>query len=88
MEILSLPSKEKPLADVISVAISTGSFDMKIKPKGDLKQFIVKIEINHFTDFNGNSPKSAKGRGAGYSGDKEGCGQPAVVYAANVGAGR
>lgn len=47
-------------------------------------KFVVKIEINHSTDFNEAFPKSAKDEEANYSGGKEGSGQPAIVYAANV----
>ena len=36
------------------------------------------------TDFNEAFPKSAKEGEANYSGSKEGSGQPAIVYAANV----
>lgn len=81
---LYLPSKEKPLTDGISGATPTKSFDIKIKPSGQLKQFTVKIEINHSTDFNDNYPKSAKEGDANYSGGDMGSGQPAVVYAAKV----
>ena len=49
-----------------------------------LKKFVVKIEINHSTDFNEAFPKSAKDGEANYSGGKEGSRQPAIVYAANV----
>ena len=42
------------------------------------------LEINHSTDFNEAFPKSAKDGEANYSGGKEGSGQPAIVYAANV----
>lgn len=81
---LYLPTKAKPLTDGISGATPIESFDIKIKPEGQLKQFIVKIEINHSTDFNDNYPKSAKEGEPGYSGGEEGSGQPAVVYAAAV----
>ena len=52
--------------------------------KEPLMKFVVKIEINHSTDFNEAFPKSAKDGEANYSGGKEGSGQPAIVYAANV----
>ena len=57
---------------------------MKIVPTGKQKQFIVKVEINHSADFNEAFPKSAKEGDANYTGGKEGSGQPALVYAAEV----
>ena len=81
---LYLPSKKEPLTDGISGATPKGSFNVKMSPTGKLKKFIVKIEINHSTDFNDAYPKSAKEGDANYSGGKEGSGQPALVYAAEV----
>ena len=81
---LYLPTKKEPLTDGISGATPHGSFDIKLSPAIALKTFVVKIEINHSTDFNEAFPKSAKEGEANYSGGKEGSGQPAIVYAANV----
>lgn len=81
---LYLPTKEEPLTDGISGATPQGNFDVKLSPSNTLKQFVVKIEINHSTDFNEHYPKSAKEGEENYSGGKEGSGQPAVVYAARV----
>lgn len=81
---LYLPTEDTPLADGISGATPRGSFDVKMRPIGDLKQFVVKIELNHSTDWNDSYPKNAKEGEADYSGGKEGSGQPAVVYAAEV----
>lgn len=81
---LYLPTKKEPLTDGISGATPHGSFEIKLSPAAALKKFIVKIEINHSTDFNDAFPKSAKEGDANYSGGKEGSGQPAIVYAANV----
>ena len=81
---LYLPSKKEPLTDGISGATPKGSFNVKMSPTGKQKKFIVKIEINHSTDFNDAYPKSAKEGDANYSGGKEGSGQPALVYAAEV----
>jgi len=78
---LYLPTKEQPLADGISGATPHGSFDVKIRPVGDLKQFVVKIELNHSTDWNDNYPENAKEGDTNYSGDS---GQPAVVYSAEI----
>lgn len=81
---LYLPTKKEPLTDGISGATPHGSFDIKLSPASTLKQFIVKVEINHSTDFNDAFPKSAKEVEINYSGGKEGSGQPAIVYAANI----
>lgn len=81
---LYLPTKKEPLTDGISGATPHGSFEIKLSPAAALKKFIVKIEINHSTDFNDAFHKSAKEGDANYSGGKEGSGQPAIVYAANV----
>lgn len=81
---LYLPTKKEPLTDGISGATPQGSFEIKLSPAAALQQFIVKIEINHSTDFNEAFPKSAKEGDTNYSGGKEGSGQPAIVYAANV----
>ena len=81
---LYLPTKKNPLTDGITGATPQGSFDLKLAPTNSLKQFVVKIEINHSTDFNDHYPKSAKEGDANYSGGREGSGQPAVVYAADV----
>ena len=78
---LYLPTKDKPLVDGLSGATPHGSFDVKILPVRDLKRFIVKIEINHSTDWNDNHPKDAKEGNTGYSGDS---GQPAIVYSAAI----
>ncbi len=81
---LYLPTKDQPLADGISGATPRGSFDVKIRPVGNLKQFVVKIELNHSTDWNENYPENAKEGDANYSGGKEGSGQPAVVYSVEI----
>lgn len=81
---LYLPTKKQPLTDGISGATPRGGFDVKINPAKGLKQFVVKVELNHSTDFNENFPKAAKEGDANYSGGKEGSGQPAVVYAATI----
>lgn len=81
---LYLPTKKQPLTDGISGATPRGGFDVKINPAKGLKQFVVKVELNHSTDFNENYPKTAKEGNANYSGGKEGSGQPAVVYAATI----
>lgn len=81
---LYLPTKKEPLADGISGATPHGSFDVKICPIGDLRQFVVKIEVNHSTDWNDAYPKDAKESDANYSGGKGGSGQPAIVYSVAI----
>lgn len=81
---LYLPTSKEPLTDGISGATPHGSFEVKINPKAKLKQFVVKVEVNHSTDFNEYYTKSAKEGELHYSGGKEGSGQPALVYAAYV----
>ncbi len=80
---LYLPDKKHPLPDGISGATPTQSFDLKIK-KNELRHFVVKVEVNHSTDFNEHYPKNARKGDAGYSGGEEGSGQPALIYRAAV----
>lgn len=81
---LYLPTKEEPLTDGISGATPRTGFALKMAKGIDLRQFVVKAEFNHSTDFNDHYPKSATEGEATYSGGKMGSGQPAVVYAAQV----
>lgn len=81
---LYLPTKKQPLTDGITGATPQSSFDIKLRPANRLKQFIVKIEINHSTDFNDFYPKSATEGDSNYSGGDKGSGQPAIVYAASI----
>lgn len=81
---LYLPTKDEPLTDGISGATPRGGFDVKLVPAELLRKFVVKIEVNHSTDWNAAYPKSAEEGESNYSGGKEGSGQPAVVYAAVI----
>lgn len=81
---LYLPTKKEPLTNGITGATPQGSFDVKLRPANELKQFIVKIEINHSTDFNDFYLKSAIEGDPNYSGGDKGSGQPAIIYAANI----
>ena len=78
---LYLPTKDKPLTDGISGATPRGSFEVKLAPANLLKQFVIKVEINHSADFNESYPKTAKEGDANYSGES---GQPALIYSAEV----
>lgn len=60
--------------DGFSGATPRESFDVKIRPNGALRRFVVKVEVNHSTDWNESWPESAGGEN----------GQPAVVYAAAI----
>lgn len=81
---LYLPTKRQPLTDGISGATPRGSFEVKLCPGSGLERFVLKAEVNHSTDFNAAYPENARPGDPGYSGGKEGSGQPAVVYAAQV----
>ena len=72
------------VTDGVTGATPRGSFDVKLRPTGLLNRFVVKIELNHSTDFNESYPESAKEGELNYSGGKDGSGQPAVVYAADI----
>lgn len=81
---LYLPTQQEPLTDGISGATPRGSFDVRLRPDASLTRFVVKVEVNHSTDFNAAYPASAKKGDPGWSDGKHGSGQPAVVYAAEV----
>lgn len=74
------PTKKNPLPDAITGATPKGSFKVAFSPAGGYEKFVVKIEVNHSTDFNNSYPKSARQGELNYSGGKEGSGQPALVY--------
>ena len=74
----------QPITDGVTGATPRGSFNLKLRPTDMLKLFVVKIELNHSTDFNDYYPESTKEGEPNYSGGKEGSGQPAVVYAAGI----
>lgn len=81
---LYLPTKKEPFTDGLTGATPHSGFDVCLQPVADLKQFRIKIEINHSTDFNEAYPKSAREGDDNYSGGEKGSGQPAVVYAADI----
>ena len=67
--------------DASSGATPKSGFDVKVRPVGDLRQFTVKIEINHSTDWNDAWPKNSAKGAANFNVES---GQPALVYAAAV----
>ncbi len=81
---LYLPTKDEPLPDAVTGATPKGSFTANLQMGEDIKQFVVKCEFNHSTDFNECYTKDAKVGDTNYSGGKMGSGQPAIVYQAFV----
>ncbi len=81
---LCLPTKDRPIADGISGATPRESFDVKLRTADHLRHFVVKVEVNHSTDFNDSFPENAPAGAANYSGGEEGSGQPALIYSAEV----
>lgn len=81
---LYLPTKEEPLPDAVTGATPKGSFSANVCIDENIRQFVVKCEFNHSTDFNYYYPKDAREGDKNYSGGKMGSGQPSVVYAAMI----
>lgn len=77
---LYLPTKEEPLIDGITGATPKAGIELKVEPAEYLRQFILKVELNHSIDFNDSFPKNAKEGDLNYSGGDMGSGQPALVY--------
>jgi hypothetical protein len=67
--------------DGVSGATPKGSFDVKLAPADTLKHFVVKVEINHSTDYNSSYPENAKEGDVNYSASS---GQPALIYSAKI----
>ena len=78
---LYVPTKDKPITDAVTGATPCGSFDVKIRSVGDVRQFVLKVEVNHSTDWNDNYPENAKEGDSDYSDES---GQPSVVYAVTI----
>ena len=78
---LYVPTKDKPVTDAVTGATPRGSFDVKICPIGDVRQFVLKVEVNHSTDWNDNYPENAKKGDTNYS---DASGQPSVIYAVTI----
>lgn len=76
--------KERASVDGVSGATPRGSFDVNLNLKDQKGPFVVKVEVNHSTDFNIYYPENAKEGESNYSGGKQGSGQPALVYVAVV----
>lgn len=72
---------QKPIPDAVTGATPNGSFDLKMKPNEELRQFVIKAEFNHSTDYNDYYSKSAILGDENYSAES---GQPAVIYEAVI----
>lgn len=77
------PTKDKPIPDAITGATPKGSFKVAFS-ESKLNKFILKVEINHSTDFNNSYPKLAQKGDKNYTGGEEGSGQPALIYSALI----
>lgn len=80
---LFLPTRKTPLADAVSGATPRENYILRYEP-GSEKHFLIFAEFNHSTDFNDFYPKHAEKGTPGYSGGKEGSGQPALVYRVEI----
>lgn len=80
---LYLPTKENPLMDAVTGATPKENCTMRMQPHG-ISHFLLFAEFNHSTDFNDAYPKNAGEGTWGYSGGKEGGGQPALIYWAEI----
>lgn len=78
------PTKESPLPDAVTGATPRGSFAISYSQKEIMRNYVVKLEVNHSTDFNDSYPKCARKEDSNYSGGKEGSGQPALIYYAKI----
>lgn len=81
---LYLPTKDEPLIDGITGATPKAGIELKVEPAAYLRQFIVKVELNHSIDFNDAFPENAKEGDLNYSGGDMGSGQPALIYSALI----
>lgn len=80
---LFLPTKDNPLTDAVTGATPKDDYVIRLRPAlGD--HFLIWAEFNHSTDFNDSWPKNAVKGTPAYSGGKEGSGQPALVYRAEI----
>ena len=80
---LFLPTKEEPLTDAVTGATPKNNYTLRFQPQVP-DRFLLFAEFNHSTDFNPTYPKQARAGESGYSGGKEGSGQPALVYRAEI----
>lgn len=81
---LYLPTKDKPLPDIITKASPRGDFTLVTRVPEDIDRFVILMEVNNSGDFNDFYTKDAKPGDPGYTGGPYAGGQPAVVYAAEI----
>lgn len=75
-----MPSADNPVSDGVTTATPKKGFVFSLEPGSSLREFVLKFEVNHSTDFNNYFPKDAKKGEDNYSGGKDGSGQPALLY--------
>ena len=80
---LFLPTKKRPFTDAVTGATPKDDYTFRLIPTIS-SRFLLFAEFNHSTDFNDAYPKHAAESTPGYSGGKEGSGQPALVYCAEI----
>lgn len=77
------PTKLNPLPDLITSATPKKGF--KIRSSMPIKgKMIIKVEVNHSTDFNGYYQANMSEKHPDFNGDRWGNGQPSVVYAGEI----
>ncbi|WP_031533884.1 MULTISPECIES: hypothetical protein [unclassified Bacteroides] len=81
---LFCPTKQQPVTDALTGATPRKGFSMYFREKTGLQRFRVLVEVNHSTDFTDVYAKDAAPSSPYYSGGKEGSGQPALVYMADI----
>ena len=67
---LYLPTREEPLPDAVSGATPRGGFEARFVRDTAWGRFVVKVEVNHSTDFNDTWPRSAREGEAGWTGGR------------------
>ncbi len=78
------PTRDKPLADAITLPTPESSFNLFSEIEADLEEFIIKAEINHSTHFNDFYDKDLEPDSEHYGGGRWGSGQPAIIYAKKI----
>ena len=81
---LYLPTKSAPLPDGITGATPKASKELKLTLASFSQPLVVKVEVNHSTDFNSYYTKDASPNTPYYSGGSGGSGQPSLIYAATI----
>lgn len=77
------PTKMNPLPDLITSATPKKSFKIRSSMPGKGK-VIIKVEVNHSTDFNAYYQANMSLKHPNYNGDLWGNGQPSVIYRGEI----